>query len=377
MQIVNTGNSYQLFSDHLKTYNKLPAQAYTVSFDPKSGYSLVAYGEIKINEKVYGVHTEKVDKVLNSFSLFDRNLGVILSGDKGIGKSLFAKLLSIKAIEAGYPLIIVEGAIPGIASYLNSIEQEVVVLFDEFDKTFSNGNHRDDMGDPQTELLTLFDGLSQGKKLFVVTCNEIAKLNSFLVNRPGRFHYHFRFEHPDVDQIREYLVDKVPNISEREIQAVTVFSRKIALNYDCLRAIAFELSTGATFADAIKDLNIMNINREYYNLTLNLSDGTVCHLRRQCLDMFGEEETLEFRDENGKDFYVTFDPSGARYSTEFGGMLITGDEIKEVDWETEYYLNCIHNDDEQAKAAIKDREKRTVVSIVARRVYDKNLHYAV
>ena len=375
MQIVSTGNNYQIYSDHLKTYNHLPAQAYTVCFSQQTGYSLEKYDDIVINEKIYGVHTEKVDKVLTNFRAFDRNLGVILSGDKGIGKSLFAKLLSIKAIEAGYPLIIVDGAIPGLANYLNSIQQEVVVLFDEFDKTFSNGKHRDDMGDPQTELLTLFDGLSQGKKLFVVTCNEIGKLNSFLVNRPGRFHYHFRFEHPDVDQIREYLVDKVPNISEREIQAVTVFSRKVALNYDCLRAIAFELSTGLTFAEAIKDLNIMNLSREYYNLVANLSDGTVCRLRNCCLDMFSDEETVEFRDENNQDFYVTFIPSEAHYSAEFGGMLITGDEIKEVDWETDYYCRQTNNPEKQA--AIKAREKRTVVSIIARRVYDKNLHYAV
>ena len=43
------------------------------------------------------------------------------------------------------------------------------------------------------------------------------------------------------------------------------FSRKIDLNYDCLRAIAFELNTGISFKEAILDLNIVrdNIKREY------------------------------------------------------------------------------------------------------------------
>ena len=49
--------------------------------------------------KIYGVHTEKVFKVLNSFEKVNRSLGVILSGDKGIGKSLFAKLLAIEAMK--------------------------------------------------------------------------------------------------------------------------------------------------------------------------------------------------------------------------------------------------------------------------------------
>ena len=119
----------------------------------------------------------------------------------------------------------------------------------------------------------------------------------------------------------------------------------------------------------------MNLSREYYNLVANLSDGTVCRLRNCCLDMFSDEETVEFRDEDNRDFYVTFIPSEAHYSAEFGGMLITGDEIKEVDWETDYY--CRQTDNPEKQAAIKAREKRTVVSIIARRVYDKNLHYAV
>ena len=93
MQIVSTGNNYQIYSDHLKTYNHLPAQAYTVCFSQQTGYSLERYDDIVINEKVYGVHAEKVDKVLTNFQAFDRNLGVILSGDKGIGNTTILKNL--------------------------------------------------------------------------------------------------------------------------------------------------------------------------------------------------------------------------------------------------------------------------------------------
>ena len=59
---------------------------------------------------------------------------MILSGHKGIGKSLFAKLLSIEAIRNGIPVIIADKYIPGIAAYIESIDQRVMVLFDEFDK---------------------------------------------------------------------------------------------------------------------------------------------------------------------------------------------------------------------------------------------------
>ena len=56
------------------------------------------------------------------------------------------------------------------------IEQEVMILFDEFDKTFGSIKAADGMADPQTEMLTLFDGLSQGKKMFVITANRQHKI---------------------------------------------------------------------------------------------------------------------------------------------------------------------------------------------------------
>ncbi len=103
-----------------------------MAFDQQTGFSLVEYADIKVSEKTYGVHTEKVTKVANGFERSKRNLGVILSGDKGIGKSLFAKMLAEEGIHRGFPIIVIEHYIPGIADFINSIEQEVYVLFIDF-----------------------------------------------------------------------------------------------------------------------------------------------------------------------------------------------------------------------------------------------------
>ena len=58
-------------------------------------------------------------------------------------------------------------------------------------------------------MLTLFDGFSTGKKMFIVTCNSLYDLNDYLVNRPGRFLYHFRFDYPTAEEITQYLQDKL------------------------------------------------------------------------------------------------------------------------------------------------------------------------
>lgn len=374
MKVVSTGNTFKIYDDSLKTFDKLPNQVYLVKFNQMTGFYLEKFSDIEVKEKVYGVHQTKVDKVMNSFKTFERSLGVILSGAKSIGKSLCAKLLSERAVKEGYPLIIVNGYIPGIADYLNEIEQEVVVLFDEFDKTFfAGGNNRENsVNDPQTEMLSLFDGISQGKKLFIVTCNELRNLNNYLVNRPGRFHYHFRFDYPSSEEITEYLEDKIDEVYFKEIEKVISFSRKVDLNYDCLRAIAFELQSGISFEEAIQDLNIINLSMEIYNLTLVFQDGTKLKYNRSALDMFDDNETcINFCDDKGRDVYVYFTPSDNTYDLAKGGCVVLDDVIK-IDWDERDF-----GDSEEGKADLAASKAKKVDYLLIRRCRDKDIHYAV
>jgi len=374
MKAISTGNTYSIYDDSLKTYDALPSQVYSVRFSKMTGFFLEKHADIEISEdKIYGVHMSKVEKVLSSFGVFKRNLGVILSGDKGIGKSLFAKLLSVKAVEAGLPVIIVDEYIPGIAAFIESIEQEAMFLFDEFDKTFASGNV-DEGVSPQAAMLTLFDGLSQGKKLFVVTCNEIRELNNYLINRPGRFHYHFRFEYPSPTEVREYLEDKLDEKFYGAIDEVVSFSRKIDLNYDCLRAIAFELNMGESFSSAIKDLNIINVNCERYSAILHYDNGMTARAKDVRLDLFddsGETELLYLYDSNGNNFVdVTFNPADCVFDTEKMVNVVYPEDLS-VD-----YTNC-DDDDKEIKALIEEAKKAKVLYLSISRKTRRDIHYAV
>lgn len=368
MKAISSGNTYEIFDDSLQTFDKLPTQTYIVRFNKNRGFFLEKYIDIKITEdKIYGVHLDKVHKVLHSFENVNRNLGVILSGDKGIGKSLFAKLLAIEAMRKNIPTIVVDTFVPGIASYLESIEQEVMVLFDEFDKTFGEVKQNDGEASPQAHLLSLFDGVSGGKKLFVITCNELKKLNDYLINRPGRFHYHFRFEYPSAQEVCEYLEDKIPEEQYGEIDSVIAFSKKINLNYDCLRAIAFELSMGSKFKDAIKDLNIINMDSERYNVTLYFSNGMTAMAKGVYLDLFNEddEETLYLCDKSGKNFVdVTFNTSNCQFDTKKLMNIIYPDALQ-ISYDDNYEELVA-----QAKAA-------EIEYLAFSRQRDRNIHYAV
>ena len=327
MKIIKTGSTYQIYGEDLIVLDKLPAQTYKIGFSKFTGFFLEKQHDLEIKEdKIYGVHEEKANKVLNRFEKSRKNLGVILSGDKGIGKSLFARLLSQKAIENGIPVILVDDFIPGIDDFLNDIKDEVLILFDEFDKTFKS---RDDV-DPQAQMLSFFDGTSSGKKLFVVTCNEYRNLNEYMINRPGRFHFHFRFEYPTADEVRNYLTDKIDKKYFSEINKVVSFSRKIKLNYDCLSAIALELNEGEKFEETIKDLNIINTHdrKRQYDVQLFTEEGIIFTSENKELDLLnGDTNDIWVEDSEGNSINIEFSANNAIFDNKQNSFIVSGNNV--------------------------------------------------
>lgn len=292
MNVVNSGTSFQIYGESIRTFSQLPAGSYEVNFSKFTGFSLTSRADLFTNEeKVYGTHMEKVQKVIKSFELAERNFGIILSGQKGSGKSLFVKILANQMIDRGYAVVIVNTYFPGIANFLSSIEQEVLVVFDEFEKTFG----KQDKFDPQEEMLTLFDGLYSGKKLFCITCNEVNRLNNYLRNRPGRFHYHFVIGNPSVQEVKDYLNDKLVDEYKNVIEQVVKLSQTADVTYDYLRAIAFEINQGYTLEESLSDLNITRTNDIFYDVVIYLEDGSIYKSYDYKLDIYDNDKSCFLR----------------------------------------------------------------------------------
>lgn len=332
MKVISYGKNYEIYDSTLETWDKLPAKTYTVLFHPMQGFSLKSVDDfVTLEEKVYGNHDKKVDKVMSTFDSLNRSLGIILSGDKGIGKSLFTQLLAERAIARGIPVVIVNKAYEGIADYIESIDQEILVLFDEFEKVFDD---RKEKGASQDSLLGLFDGTSQKKRIYAITVNELHRVNEFMINRPGRFHYHFRFAYPSADEIKLYLSDKIAEEYYPEIDSVVAFSRRVKLNYDCLRAIAFELATGSTFSDAIQDLNIINTVDERYNVSVHIKGvAKPKELTSISLDLFSPSDYFEYCSVNGSWGYLRF--SSKDLVQEGEALVIPGADVELEGFEKE------------------------------------------
>lgn len=373
MKVIKAGTRSEIFPNTIIMSEKLNAACYTVAFHPQKGFWLEDRPMVQVGEqKLYGDHEAKLTKVMQSYCIFERNLGILLSGAKGIGKSLFMRGLAVRYIDMGKPVIFVDRYVPGIAEFINQIEQECMVVFDEFDKVFGSiDENRGTGGDPQTEMLTLFDGTSVGKKLFVITCNKISELHEVLINRPGRFHYHFRFEYPTPDEVRQYLKDNCHADAYRNYgEDVVMFTQKVDINYDCLRAIAFELNLGESFSDAINCLNIVNTTSQHFRISAVSDEGKVYTLvHRYALDSFSNETYHITWEKSYCDYSgISFIPTHIAWASEHGNVLRA--EECEIEWEN------LSNVDEDIK---KDLQywKQHLSHFSFDRIMSAPLHYAV
>ena len=163
-------------------------------------------------------------------------------------------------------------------SFISSIKQECIIVFDEFEKVFD-----DDEGE-QDALLSLFDGIDSGKKLYVITCNAVAGLSEYLLNRPGRFHYHFTFGTLTSEEIRGYLEDNLNNAAKSQLESVIQLGMVTGFTYDILRAITFELNQGYGLEETLQDLNVSQDDNLMLRIYIKFTNGvtTADDFRNDC-----------------------------------------------------------------------------------------------
>ena len=97
--IVNNDIVDVLSENCITILKNLPAKVYTINVSLQGQISLKEHNFIFNSKKIYGDLNKKVQRIFKTYESRDKNLGVLLSGLKGTGKSLLIKLCIERAIK--------------------------------------------------------------------------------------------------------------------------------------------------------------------------------------------------------------------------------------------------------------------------------------
>ena len=163
---------------------------YQIQQNPMNGelFLVRIADEFHFGFKLYGIDETLVKHVLDTYNKqpIKRNLGVLLNGAKGTGKTVTAKVMANKL---GLPVILCERPYAGLSRFLAGIDHDCIFFFDEFEKNFRM--KCDDGEDCAGEdLLSIMDGVYNADHchIFLLTTNKL-KVNDNLISRPSRIRY--------------------------------------------------------------------------------------------------------------------------------------------------------------------------------------------
>jgi len=244
MKIIKDENKYYVHNS-LNIINELEAKNYIFNFDVFGRCFLEDGNNFKFPDIIYDVDIAFRQIVKKVFLNNNSNLGVLLTGNKGQGKSITAKLI---AKELNLPIVIIDKPIPNkidFIKFLKEIENDYILFIDEFEKLFLSNSYDESVNSNHTQesFLTFMDGVNttNNKILFLLTTNE--NINEYLINRPSRIKFL-----KDYNELPEELFEKIVDnllIKKEYREDLEKNTSFLNLNIDLLISI-------------IKDINLLD-----------------------------------------------------------------------------------------------------------------------
>lgn len=262
---MNTGNSYSQIDPNFEVTQSLPVGVYNLELT-MFGWKLFKFADnFVFPYKLYSLENEFVDHVLKTYENTIGNLGVLLNGTKGTGKTVTAKVL---ANRLNLPVIVLKSMgdrNQSMIEYLSSLNCDCVLFMDEFEKNFK---------EEDSTVLQIMDGVynSNHRKIFLLTTNNM-HINENLVGRPSRIRYVKHFGNLSMDTVNEYLDDALKCEEAREEILEYIDSLTIS-TIDILKTIVNEVN--------IHGMEGLRRAKNYFNVQTN--EYHYSCLRGHCCD---------------------------------------------------------------------------------------------
>lgn len=251
---VQTGINFNRMQGPIISYNEIPVGIYKISMSKQGFYLEYVMSEFVFDYKIYGLQEDFINHVIKTYNETQTgNLGILLNGTKGTGKTVAAKMI---ANRLHLPVIIVQNMGQEMnlqmMNYLSTeINFDCVFFFDEYEKTF----------DKDTTILSFMDGVynSESRKVFLLTTNTLS-IDRNLIGRPSRILYLKKFGNLEIETASEFLDDTLNNKGYK--QEVLEFIDLLSIStIDILKSI-------------VKEINIHGIeefrkSKSYFNVEIN------------------------------------------------------------------------------------------------------------
>lgn len=251
---VQTGINFNRMQGPIISYNEIPVGVYKISMSKQGFYLEYVMSEFVFDYKIYGLQEDFINHVIKTYNETQTgNLGILLNGTKGTGKTVAAKMI---ANRLHLPVIIVQNMGQEMnlqmMNYLSTeINFDCVFFFDEYEKTF----------DKDTTILSFMDGVynSESRKVFLLTTNTLS-IDRNLIGRPSRILYLKKFGNLEIEAASEFLDDTLDNKEYK--QEILEFINLLSI------------STIDILKSAVKEINIHGIeefrkSKSYFNVEIN------------------------------------------------------------------------------------------------------------
>ena len=261
---LRSGNVFKPIEGSFETVNNISRGIYNIGLS-RTGWFINKYAdEFTFNYKLYDLQNDFCNYVIKTYNKTKGNFGVMLTGTKGTGKTVTAKVL---ANRLNLPIIIVKNMDEqnqGMIEFINQFNFDCILFFDEFEKQFDEDD---------STILQIMDGVynSKYRKIFLLTTNNL-DINENLIGRPSRIRYVKKFGNLPLSVINTYLDDnlKVPEARKEIIDFIGTLSIS---TIDILKTIVEEVNIHGSINKSKDFFNVSTLNYNYSAIRASLTYG--------------------------------------------------------------------------------------------------------